>query len=47
MLGGRVAETVVFEELTTGAQNDLVRVTEIARSMVREWGMSYRIGPMA
>lgn len=47
MLGGRVAESVVFNELTTGAQNDLVRVTEIARSMVREWGMSERIGPMA
>ncbi len=47
MLGGRVAEQVVFEELSTGAQNDLVRVTEIARSMVREWGMSDRIGPMA
>lgn len=47
MLGGRVAESVVFSELTTGAQNDLVRVTEVARSMVREWGMSDRIGPMA
>lgn len=47
MLGGRVSEQVVFQEQSTGAQNDLVRVTEIARSMVREWGMSERIGPMA
>ncbi len=47
MLGGRVAESVVFDNLSTGAQNDLVRATEIARKMVREWGMSDRIGPMA
>ncbi len=47
MLGGRVAEAVVFANLSTGAQNDLVRATEIARKMVREWGMSDRIGPMA
>ncbi len=47
MLGGRVAEEVVFNNVSTGAQNDLVRATEIARKMVREWGMSDRIGPMA
>jgi cell division protease FtsH len=47
MLGGRVAEEVVFGSQSTGAQNDLVRGTEIARRMVREWGMSDRIGPMA
>ena len=47
MLGGRVAESVVFENLSSGAQNDLVNATEIARKMVREWGMSDRIGPMA
>jgi cell division protease FtsH len=47
MLGGRVAEEVVFKNVSTGAQNDLVRATEIARKMVREWGMSDRIGPMA
>jgi cell division protease FtsH len=37
----------VFGTKSTGAQNDLVRATEIARRMVREWGMSDRIGPMA
>ena len=47
MLGGRVAEDIVFGSQSTGASNDLVRATEVARSMVREWGMSERIGPMA
>ncbi len=46
-LGGRIAEELVFGHLSTGAQNDLVRITELARKMVREWGMSARIGPMA
>ena len=46
-LGGRLAEEIVFGHLSTGAQNDLVRVTELARRMAREWGMSERIGPMA
>jgi cell division protease FtsH len=46
-LGGRVAEEIVFGHLSTGAQNDLVRITELARKMAREWGMSERIGPMA
>jgi cell division protease FtsH len=46
-LGGRTAEEIVFGHLSTGAQNDLVRITELARKMVREWGMSDRIGPMA
>ncbi len=46
-LGGRTAEDLVFGHLSTGAQNDLVRITEMARKMVREWGMSERIGPMA
>jgi len=46
-LGGRVAEQVVFGHLSTGANNDLVGCTELARKMVREWGMSDRIGPMA
>jgi cell division protease FtsH len=46
-LGGRVAEEIVFGHLSTGAQNDLVRITELARRMAREWGMSERIGPMA
>jgi cell division protease FtsH len=47
LLGGRVAEQLIFDSQSTGAQNDLVRGTEIARRMVREWGMSDRIGPMA
>jgi cell division protease FtsH len=47
LLGGRLAEELVFGIVSTGAQSDLVRATEIARSMVREWGMSSRIGPMA
>ena len=46
-LGGRIAEELVFGHVSTGAQNDLVRITEMARKMVREWGMSERIGPMA
>jgi cell division protease FtsH len=46
-LGGRIAEDIVFGHVSTGAQNDLVRITEMARRMVREWGMSERIGPMA
>jgi cell division protease FtsH len=44
LLGGRVAEELVFEEISTGAQNDLQRATEIARSMVTEYGMSDRLG---
>ena len=46
-LGGRLAEEAVYGELSTGANNDLVGCTELARKMVREWGMSRRIGPMA
>jgi cell division protease FtsH len=46
-MGGRVAEMIVFGDLSTGASDDLVRNTELARKMVREWGMSDRIGPMA
>ncbi len=46
MLGGRVAEEVVFKEISTGAQNDLMRVTDIARSMVMEYGMSESLGPI-
>jgi cell division protease FtsH len=44
LLGGRVAEELVFEEVSTGAQNDLQRATDIARSMVTEYGMSDRLG---
>jgi len=46
LLGGRVAEEVVFNEITTGAGNDIERVSDIARKMVCEWGMSKKIGPM-
>jgi cell division protease FtsH len=44
LLGGRVAEELVFEEVSTGAQNDLQRATDIARSMVTEYGMSDHLG---
>jgi len=47
MFGGRTAEELVFNVVSTGASNDLVQATSLARSMVREWGMSDRIGPMA
>ncbi len=46
-LGGRIAEGLVYNVFSTGANNDLVGATELARKMVREWGMSERIGPMA
>ena len=44
LLGGRAAEEIVFGEVSTGAQNDLQRATDIARSMVTEYGMSDRLG---
>ncbi|MEE4253277.1 MAG: ATP-dependent zinc metalloprotease FtsH [Desulfuromusa sp.] len=47
LLGGRIAEELTFESVTSGASNDLERVTAIARKMVCEWGMSEKIGPMA
>ena len=46
-LGGHAAELIIFGEVTTGASNDIERVTRIARSMVTEYGMSDRIGPVA
>lgn len=46
MLAGRAAEEVIFGEVTTGAQNDLERVTDLARRMVCEFGMSERLGPV-
>lgn len=46
-MGGRVAEYLVFNVISTGANNDLVGSTELARKMVREWGMSPEVGPMA
>jgi cell division protease FtsH len=46
-MGGRVAEKIIFNQLNSGAANDLEQATGIARRMVREWGMSDRVGPMA
>lgn len=44
LLGGRVAEEIVFGEISTGAHNDLQRATDIATSMVKEFGMSQKLG---
>jgi len=46
LLGGRVAEALVLEDISTGAQNDIDRATKIARSMVTHYGMSDKLGPM-
>jgi cell division protease FtsH len=46
LMGGRVAEELVFNQVTTGAGNDLERATALARQMVCEWGMSEKIGPL-
>ena len=46
LLGGRVAEDLIFKDVTTGAQNDLERATKLARQMVTEYGMSETIGPI-
>ena len=46
LLGGRVAEEVRFGDITTGASNDLERVSDMARAMVTPWGMSERLGPI-
>ena len=46
-LGGRVAEEVVFGEISTGAESDIDQLTELARQMVGRWGMSAAIGPIA
>lgn len=45
-MGGRAAEEIIFKDPTTGAGNDIERVTELARKMVCEWGMSERMGPL-
>jgi len=47
MMGGRVAERVVFDTSTSGAENDLKQATQLARRMVLDWGMSEKLGPMA
>lgn len=46
LLGGRAAEKIIFNEVTTGAHNDLERATKIARQMVTEYGMSEKLGPL-
>ncbi len=46
-LGGHAAETVVYGEMSTGAENDIGKATNIARKMVKEYGMSERLGPVA
>ncbi len=46
LMGGRAAEEIIFNQKTTGAGNDIERATELARSMVTEWGMSDEIGPL-
>ena len=46
LLGGRVAEEMIFGEITTGDQNDIERATKVARQMVCEYGMSERLGPL-
>lgn len=47
LLGGRVAEALVFDDVSTGASNDIERATDIARSMVTKYGMSNKLGPIA
>ncbi len=47
LFGGRAAEEIIYNEVTTGAGNDIERATGIARSMVCEWGMSEKLGPLA
>ncbi|MWJ27871.1 ATP-dependent zinc metalloprotease FtsH [Halomonas sp. ZH2S] len=46
MFGGRLAESVVFEETSSGAEDDLQQATQLARRMVARWGMNQRVGPM-
>ena len=46
LFGGRVAEELIFQNVTTGAGNDIERATELARKMVCEWGMSEKLGPL-
>ena len=45
-MGGRAAEEIIFDELTTGASNDIQQATETVRNMICQWGMSERLGPI-
>src|SRR2546430_1325390 len=47
LVGGRTAEEIIFKQISTGAQDDLQKATDIARAMVVEYGMSERIGPLS
>ena len=47
LLGGRVAEELIFDQMTTGAGNDIERATKLARKMVCQWGMSDALGPLS
>jgi cell division protease FtsH len=47
LMGGRAAEEIIFNTMTTGAGNDIERATEMARKMVCEWGMSEKLGPVS
>ena len=47
LMGGRVAEKIIFKDISTGAGNDISVATDIAKQMVTEWGMSEKIGPLA
>ena len=47
LMGGRIVEELIFDEITSGAGQDIVMATSTARSMVCEWGMSERLGPLA
>jgi cell division protease FtsH len=45
-MGGRAAEEIVLNRITTGAGNDIERATDLARKMICEWGMSEKLGPL-
>jgi cell division protease FtsH len=47
MMGGRIAEEIIFKDITAGASSDIQRATELARKMVVEWGMSEKLGFMS
>ncbi len=47
LLGGRVAEEIIYQEVSTGAQDDLLRATDIAKSMVKAYGMSDKLGQIS
>ena len=47
LMGGRVAEEIIFHQYTTGSSNDIDRATHLARRMVCEWGMSEKLGPLS